>query len=151
MEIDDINNFLVETFNELERYEDVVLKKIHKQNLSIKEIHVLEQVINLLKVNKNTLTNVSKNLNLSLGTISISIATLVKKGYLIKQKEQKDKRITYLIPTKLATDVYEIHSIFHKKMIDEISSITSTSERELLAKVLNKIMFYFRNKAVLLN
>ena len=115
-----LGNFFVSCFYSVLDAEEKAIEAITKGKLSLKEVHVIEAVINAQKSNENNFSNVAKLLDITLGTLTISFNRLQKKGYLYKEQNQTDKRVYHIFPTREAEIINEQHAAFHKKMIDGI-------------------------------
>ncbi len=142
-----LNHFLVDTFNDILRYEEMALEHLSNHHLSISEIHLLEAVYETLPTHENTSTLVSRRLGITLGSLTTAVKTLEKKGYLIREQDQHDKRIFYLMPTPIAGFVNQKHQEFHQGMIDEVVSRLTVEEETVLARSLEKVRTYFETQA----
>src|SRR5690554_7300377 len=87
-----INELLVEVFNNILTIEDKELKDLGVE-LSMSEVHVLEAIRN---AELPTMTNVAKKLRVTVGTLTTSVGTLVKKGYVKRKRGIEDKRVVFL-------------------------------------------------------
>lgn len=107
------------------------------------EIHVLE-AIKLSDI--PTMTNVANRLRVTVGTLTTSIHTLVKKGYVLRTRGVEDKRVVNLKLTDLAKEALVIHDRFHDEMIDSALKDLNLSEDEVLIKSLEGVKEYFKNR-----
>jgi DNA-binding MarR family transcriptional regulator len=137
-----INELLVEVFNHILSIEEKELRD-RGVTLSMTEIHVLE-AIKLSDL--PTMTNVANRLRVTVGTLTTSIHTLVKKGYVLRTRGVEDKRVVNLKLTDLAKEALVIHDIFHDEMIDSALKDLNLSEDEVLIKSLEGVKEYFKNR-----
>jgi len=142
-----LNRFLVDTFNDILRYEEMALEHLTNNRLSISEVHLLEAVFEALPTHQNTPSVVAPKLGITLGSLTTAVKTLEKKGYLVRQRAMDDKRVYYLVPTPIADFVNQKHLEFHKGMIEEIVADLTLEEEQVLAKSLEKVRLYFGQKA----
>lgn len=142
-----LNHFLVETFNDILRYEEMALEALTNNRLSISEIHLLEAVYETQPTRENTSTVVARKLGITLGSLTTAVSTLEKKGYLIRERDRNDKRVFYLMPTPIAGFVNAKHVEFHQGMIDDVVSSLTLEEEQVLAQALEKVRRYFEQKA----
>ena len=142
-----LNRFLVDTFNDILRYEEMALEHLTNNRLSISEVHLLEAVFEALPTHQNTPSGVAPKLGITLGSLTTAVKTLEKKGYLVRQRAMDDKRVYYLVPTPIADFVNQKHLEFHKGMIEEIVAGLTLEEEQVLAKSLEKVRLYFGQKA----
>jgi len=138
-----LNHFLVVTFNTILRLEEKTLEKLTNNHLSISEVHLLETVFETLKNGENTATNIAHAAGITLGSLTTAVKTLEKKGYLIRERDDSDKRIVHITPTPIAIFVNEQHGKFHEKMVSDIVANLSIEEEQILVEALSKVQKYF--------
>lgn len=136
-----VNELLVEVFNNILSIEEKQLRDSGVE-LSMTEVHVLEAIRN---ADTPTMTNVAKKLRVTVGTLTTSIGTLVKKGFVKRKRGTEDKRIVFLNLTESANNVLAIHDNFHDKMIESVFKDLSVEEDEVLIKSLENISNYFKS------
>ncbi len=135
-----INELLVDVFNHILSIENDVLKK-RGVKLSMTEVHVLEAIRNTEVPNMG---NVAHKLRVTLGTLTTSINVLVKKNYVVRYRDEKDRRRVYLKLLEGAHQVLKIHDEFHDEMIDSIFKDLDLEKDEILVKSLQNITEYFK-------
>lgn len=140
-----LNNFFVDTFNNILQAEEKVLLNDCKQNLSITEFHVIEKVFVKQRENKNSMKEISSSLNITQGSLTVSLGVLEKKGYVKKVKDINDKRITLVFLTEKGEEANEKHMQFHKKMIDSIIKDMGDNELANFIKSIEMVSDYFKN------
>jgi len=136
-----VNELLVEVFNQILSIEERWLKE-RGVKLSMTEVHVLEAIQN---TDVATMTNVSTKLRVTIGTLTTSISTLVRKGFVERKRGEEDKRIVNLKLTESALDVLKIHSDFHDQLINNVFKDLKIEEDEVLVKSLERVSEYFKN------
>lgn len=137
-----LNDYLVNTFNNILLLEQGILKKIGAKDISVREIHVLEAIANLEKEKLNTMKAVASKLCISAGALSTAVNTLVKKGYLKRVGSEVDRRIIYIGLTEKAKKINEIHEQFHSDMIEKIGNQLSDEQIKCLIASLITIKKY---------
>ncbi len=144
----ELNHFLVNAFNEILKTEEVLLAGANEfPNLSLREIHVIEAVCNAEDDRtENHSTAIAAILRITAGTLTTTVSLLEKKGYLIRKKTEKDKRMVQIFPTELGRKAHDYHRRFHEEMVECILSILSKKEIDVLVDVLGKISSFFHNK-----
>ncbi|MDF2951438.1 MAG: transcriptional regulator, MarR family [Anaerocolumna sp.] len=139
-----LNNFLVELFNDILRLEETSLAKGEFSNLSISELHVIEAVFEGITDGYNTMTEIANRLKITASTLTTSVKTLEKKGYLERSKLSTDKRKVIVIPTSLAEKAYESHRQFHKDLVQVILKELSPDELATLSHALRTLHKFFK-------
>ena len=85
-------------------------------------------------------------LSVTVGTLTIAMNSLVKKGYVFRERGKEDRRVVYISLTDRGKAAYEHHERFHRAMIDSISRDLSEEEMEMLVKTLAKLEQWFRGR-----
>lgn len=142
-EKEQLNHFLVVTFNDILRFEETTLENLANNHLSISEIHLIEAVFETMARHENTATNISRELRITMGSLTTAIKTLEQKGYLYRERDESDKRVIHVIPTPIAKFINDKHAEFHRQMIDAVVGRLTVGEERVLASALGKIHDYF--------
>lgn len=140
-----LNAILVDTFNNILKFEEELLKHSANIDLSINEMHLVEYV----GKNKNdgkTISDLAQILNITLPSVTIAINKLVKKGYVRKEKSSTDGRVVYVRLTDKGLRIDRIHQYFHEKMVKDISREMTHEEKEVLIHGMEKLNGFFRKK-----
>lgn len=112
-------------------------------DLSMNDVHILE---NIAKASDNSMSHIAARIMVTQGTMSTNISRLIKKGYVVKYRDDADKRVQRLINTNKAKPVLEVHDEFHKNMIDKVIKAMGLEENEILNESLERILAYFREQ-----
>lgn len=137
-----LNDLLVVIFNQILSIEAEALRK-QGVTLSMSEVHVLEAI---MKTDEPIMGSVAKRLRITMGTLTTSINTLVKKGYVLRVKDSLDKRKVLLKLTNKAIPVMKIHDDFHDDMISTVIKDLHIDQNEALIQSLESLSTYFREK-----
>ena len=141
---EEINDFFVETFNSILTQEEKIIENSEYCDLTIKECHVLEAISLLKKENQNKMTNIANKINISVGALTTSIKTLLKKGYVERCISKDDHRIIYINLTSKGEAANKLHEEFHHKMIDCIFKSHSKEELQILLQCLETFKNFFK-------
>lgn len=139
----EINTFLVGVFNEILKREEIFVSKTF-ENLSVKELHVIEEVC--VAANNKTddrPTAIAERLRVTAGTLTTAVVQLEKKGYLLRERDQKDKRVVHIIPTEIGRHAQKCHEEFHRQMVDGAVAGLTEEEGTVFVKALNSIATFF--------
>ena len=137
-----LNELLVDLFNYILLIEE---KNLRDQGvkLSMTEVHILEAI---QKSESNMMSAIAKRLMVTQGTLTVSTSKLVKKGYVERVKDEKDKRIVRLTLTEKAESVIGIHDQFHEEMIEKLLNELELDKEEELIRSLKNLMKFFKEK-----
>ena len=139
-----VNGFLVRVFNEILKTEERSITNTKFSDLSLREIHILEMVYNAELANEdNSSTSIASKLRITPGTLTTAVSLLEKKGYLVRNKDTKDKRVVRICTTQLGKEAQVSHIKFHEEMVDDILSVLDPEEAEVFARGLGKLAAFF--------
>jgi DNA-binding MarR family transcriptional regulator len=130
----EMNNFLVRVFNGVLRTEEASLRTKEFKNLSIREMHIIEAVCEGNEYGKNTASEIALSQKITAGTLTATISNLEKKGYVIRQRDERDKRMVRIFPTDRGKTANELHQTFHHEMVSKIISVLSGEEQSVFVK-----------------
>lgn len=141
-----LNRFLVDVFNEITKTEEKCIAKGRYNNLTIRELHVIEAICICNEQGKNTVTSISAFLGIVPGTLTVSLNSLGKKGYIQRIKDETDKRVVRVIATCEGEKANAAHKRFHEQMVDDVFATLTHEEMQVLIKGLGSISSFFREK-----
>lgn len=137
-----INRVLVNLINEIWELEGKAIITPEFRDITNNDMHVIEAIG--IGEPKN-MSAIAKELSVTVGTLTIAMNSLVKKGYVFRERGKEDRRIVYISLSQRGKDAYEHHARFHKAMIDSVSEELSPEELKLLVVTLTKLNKWFRN------
>ncbi len=136
-----IDRVLVHLFNDLLRIEERTLQK-QVGDLSMREVHIIEAVC-AAQTDDNTMTVLAATLRVTVGSLTVAIKTLERKGYVQRIRSDVDKRRVHVIPLPPALEVEKHHRAFHRRMVDAVTGAVSPEQLDVLLQSLHAIYDYF--------
>ena len=136
-----IDRVLVHLFNDLLRIEERTLQK-QVGDLSMREVHIIEAVC-AAQTQDNTMTVLAATLRVTVGSLTVAVKTLERKGYLIRRRSSSDKRRVHVLPLPPALEVEKHHRAFHQRMVDAVTTTVSPEQLDVLIQSLHAIYDYF--------
>ena len=136
MDYQRINDYLTSIFNNVLVIEEVSLRGSRFKDISIKEMHTIDVIG---KFPEATPSKVSKELMVTLGTVTTSLNNLERKGYVERIRSDQDRRVVYLHLTKKGRLVHRLHKRFHKAMVEKIIDGMSPEEKEVMDRALRNL------------
>ncbi|EHB6450950.1 winged helix-turn-helix transcriptional regulator [Enterococcus faecalis] len=134
--LETVNDYLVSVFNDILTIEESELKKSQFNDLSITEMHTIE-AIGMYK--KKTSSEVAKELSITVGTLTVAINNLVKKGYVERLRSEDDRRVVKLGLTKKGKLLFRVHQHFHREMVKNILKGMEQGEEQALLRALKNL------------
>ena len=137
---DTLNDVLVNLFRDINSIEEKAIASQEYQDLTNNDMHVINAIG--IGTTKN-MSSIAKELSVTVGTLTISMNSLVKKGYVIRKRGEKDRRIVYASLTDKGIAAYRHHENFHKDMIGHITKDLTKEEAEVLMKTFIRLEDFF--------
>ena len=137
-----LNEVLVNLFRDVMDIEQKAIITEEFQDITNNDMHIIEAIgMNEPK----SMSTIAREISVTVGTLTIAMNSLVKKGYVLRERGKEDRRVVYISLTERGRAAYVHHARFHKAMIDSISDELTSEEMELLIKTLTKLNKWFRN------
>ncbi len=140
--VETVNDVLVKLFNEIMDIEERALITSEYKDVSVNDMHVIEAVGT---GSPRNMSAVAKSLSVTVGTLTIAMNNLVKKGYVNRVRSEKDRRVVLVSLSEKGEKAYHHHRMFHEKMVLSVLEGLDREETEALTKALVKLQNFFRN------
>ena len=141
---DTFNHILVSLFNEIMDIEEKAIITESFQDITNNDMHVIEAIG--IGTPKN-MSAIAKQLHVTTGTLTISMNSLVKKGYVKRERSERDRRVVYIMLTAKGKLAYRHHAEFHRKMTEALVEGLDPEETKLLVRALTNLKNLFENYA----
>lgn len=141
-----LNRFFVHVFNQILSWEEKSFRDSGIEDITLRELHVIEAVYHLKDSGKNRMAEIARFLSITPGSLTVSVNVLVKKGYLRREGTEEDRRIVRLVPTEKASEVNEIHTKFHSDMIDDALKLFDGNDMDSLMAALERLEIFFEER-----
>ena len=138
-----VNEILVRLFANILDIEEKCLKVGEFSDLSISEMHVIE---NIGLTNERTMSDTAKAVKVTSGTLTTAIDNLIKKGYVERRRSSEDRRVVKIRLTEKGKAAFKSHEDFHKDLVISALQRLNSHEEEVLIKVLSNIDVFFSEK-----
>ena len=92
------------------------------------------------------MSSIAKELSVTVGTLTIAMNSLVKKGYVKRERGEEDRRVVYISLSDKGKKAFIHHARFHKEMITSILDEFDEDEKKILIRGLTKLDNWFRDK-----
>ena len=133
-----LNQFLVEVFGQILKAEAACLAG---KDLSLRELHLIDAVWD------NRSTAIAAALGITAGTLTSAVNLLEKKGYLLRRRDERDKRVVHLLPTERGRAADARHRDFHRQMVAHVLDGLTDEEAECTLRALGRVAEFFRRGA----
>ena len=137
-----LNEVLVNLFRDIMDIEQRAIITDEYKDLTNNDMHVIEAIG--IDEAKN-MSTIARLLSVTVGTLTIAMNSLVKKGYVLRRRGTTDRREVYISLSDKGKAAYEHHAGFHKAMIESVSKELTQEEMEMLVRTLVKLNRWFRS------
>ena len=119
-----LNEVLVKLFRDINTIEEKAIRTEEYRDVTANDMHVIEAIGTGEPKN---MTTVAKLLSVTTGTLTISMNSLVKKGYVQRIRSEEDRRVVLVSLTEKGKRAFAHHKRFHDAMNHLRCSCTSFS------------------------
>lgn len=139
-----IDELLTDMFNSVLRIEERVLENRLTRGLTITEVHA---IVAIGYRESNPMGVVATRLGVTLATLTTTAARLEEKGYVVRTRDERDRRKVLISLTTRGREVYRAHGLFHKHMVKSALAGLTDQEQEILARSLSQVKGFFDEQA----
>ena len=125
-----LNEVMVSLFREINEVEERSIITQEFGDITNNDMHVIDAIG--IGEPKN-MSAIARELSVTMGTLTIAMNSLVKKGYVIRQRGKADRRVVYISLSQKGTKAYHRHKDFHEQMVK--SAVKELTEEELKALI----------------
>lgn len=136
-----LNYALVNLFRDVMDLEEKAIITSQFQDITNNDMHVIEAIG--IGEPKN-MSSIARKLSVTVGTLTIAMNSLVKKGYVNRERGREDRRVVYISLSEKGKAAYRHHEDFHRRMIQAVMRDLTEDETEVLARSLDKLDKWFR-------
>ncbi len=138
-----LNEVLVRLFRDIMDIEEQAIITPEFKDLTNNDMHVIDAIGTGAPKN---MTSIARELSVTVGTLTIAMNSLVKKGYVVRERGQEDRRIVYISLSEKGRRAFDHHAEFHQEMIKGIQETLDEDEMHALVRALTKLDGWFREK-----
>lgn len=135
-----ISDLLVNLFNEIMDIEEKAIITKEFQDITNNDMHIIAAIG--ISQPRN-MTSVAKTLSVTVGTLTIAINNLVKKGYVTRARSQEDRRVVLISLTEKGRSAYFHHEDFHRQMVEAVLCELNEEQTQVLVKSLMNLKDFF--------
>lgn len=136
-----LNDVLVKLFRDINTLEERAIRTEEYRDVTANDMHVIEAIG---PEGTKNMSSVARELEVTTGTLTISVNSLVKKGYVDRTRSEEDRRVVLISLSDRGQKAYLHHRKFHQDMIDAVLKELTEEEQRALEKALSKLTQFFR-------
>ena len=134
-----LNEVLVRLFRDINTLEERAIRTEEYKDVTANDMHVIEAIG---PDSAKNMTSVAREL--TTGTLTLAVNSLVKKGYVDRTRSEEDRRVVLISLSRKGKKAYLHHRRFHEEMIDAVLKELSEEEQRALESALSKLTRFFR-------
>ncbi len=131
-----ISTNLIKLFDNIMEVEAYTMKSEYDNKISMTEVHTIAAIGT---AELKSMSELAAQLNITVGTLTVGINNLVKKGFVERYKTERDRRIVKIALTKEGKKIYSLHEKFHKDIVFALVKGLNESEMDVVAKALDNL------------
>ena len=128
-----INELLVSLFNHVMDMEAKTVITEEYSDITNNDMHIIEAIG--VEEPRN-MSEIARRLSVTVGTLTTNMNGLERKGYIRRERSEKDRRVVHVLLTDRGRKAFYHHQDFHKKMIKAIVKDLNEEEMEILYRCL---------------
>lgn len=138
-----INDMLVNLFNDIMELEGKAILTEEYKDITNNDMHIIEAV----GLGEKKMSQIAAELGITVGSLTTSMNSLVKKGYAQRERSETDRRVVFIRLTVKGRKAYHHHGEFHRKMTEAALAVLDEKEIPILIKSLKSLTSFFREYA----
>ncbi len=136
LNVNTIGDLFFEFQSKLQFFERKFLKECGIVDVTPNEVKVL-YIIGISNI--KSMSEIADKLKITHGTLSITVNSLVKKGYVIRTRHKQDRRIIILYLTKKSLNVIKHYGMFYYELINQLINELESNKAAVLNEILEKL------------
>ena len=134
--INAIGDLFFEFQAKLQFYERQFLKEYNIVDVTPNEVKVL-YIIGISNI--KSMSEIAQKLKVTHGTLSITVNSLVKKGYVIRNRHKQDRRVIILYLAKKSLNIIKHYAMFYYKLLFTLLNMMDDEKAVVLEEILNNL------------
>ncbi len=136
LRINNIGDLFFEFQSKLQFFERKFLKECGIVDVTPNEVKVL-YIIGISNI--KSMSEIADKLKITHGTLSITVNSLVKKGYVIRTRHKQDRRIIILYLTKKSLNVIKHYGMYYYELVNQLIKTLEEDKVIVLNEILDKL------------
>ena len=136
-----LNEVLVNLFRDVMDIEQKAIITEEFQDITNNDMHIIEAIG--MNEPKN-MSTIAREISVTVGTLTIAMNSLVKKGYVVRKRSEEDRRVVFISLSEKGRKAYFHHKKFHEQMIQGVVGDLTEEELDALVRALTKLNSWFR-------
>lgn len=136
-----LNYLLVYLFNEIMELEGSSIITKEFDDITNNDMHIIEAVG---EYESRNMTAIANRMRITVGSLTTSMNNLVRKGYVVRERSEDDRRVVNILLTEKGRKAYNHHKDFHIQMIEAVIKNLDEKEIPILVRALDSLVVFFK-------
>ena len=136
-----LNEVLVHVFNHALKIEENSLIREEFKEISMNDMHIIDAIGDDEPKN---MSSIAKLVGVTVGTLTIAMNNLVKKGYVIRTRSEEDRRVVLISLAEKGKKAYERQREFHLEMIKAMREGLSDEQCLILMQAIKNLQEHLK-------
>ena len=136
-----LNDLLIILFKDITEIEGECLVTSEYGDISYNDFHIIEAIG---MDQPKSMTEIAARMKVTMGTLTKAMDGLTEKGYAIRERSNKDKRVVDVSLTEKGKRAFLHHENFHRDMIEHAKKQIREQDMPVLTNVLSSLVDFFR-------
>ena len=136
-----LNEVLVHVFNHALKIEENSLVREEFKEISMNDMHIIDAIGDGEPKN---MSSIAKIVGVTVGTLTIAMNNLVKKGYVVRTRSEEDRRVVLISLADKGKKAYARHREFHREMIKAMREGLSDEQCLVLMQAIKNLQEHLK-------
>ncbi|MCI6017466.1 MAG: MarR family transcriptional regulator [Clostridiales bacterium] len=106
-------------------------------DISVNDMHIIDAIG---PDSAKNMSSVAKKVGVTVGTLTIAMNNLVKKGYVLRSRSEKDRRVVLVSLSEKGQAAYLHHQSFYGKMSRVLQKVLDEDKCSILNECLSEVL-----------
>ena len=140
-----LNDLLIILFKDIMEIEGKCLVTSEYGDISYNDFHIIEAIG---MERPKSMTEIAARMKVTMGTLTKAMDGLTEKGYAVRERSNKDKRVMDVSLTEKGKSAFQHHEEFHRDMIQNVKEQVREQDMPVLTGALSGLVDFFRQKYI---
>lgn len=132
---------LIQLFRNILNLEEKAIITEEFHDISNNDMHIIEVIG---KDSAKNMSAIARNLSVTVGTLTIAMNNLVKKGYVQRSRSEQDRRVVLIRLTSKGKRAFEHQEQFHHDMMEATLKGLDDSQTQVLLHAMTNLNHFFQ-------
>ena len=143
---EELNRLLVQTYHSVGRIEESMLYRLSAGRLGLTEMHAMSRIGPYIG-GESTISELSREMDITPPSVTVMIQRLEKKGYVVKQRSARDGRQVRVRLTEEGRKAVIAYRWYSRKVVNAVRSNIEPEDFAVMLRSFRRVNEYFMREA----